>query len=165
MRHWREVSDAHRLEPLPALDSVFGWLDDHLPAPARLAIVHGDLRVGNLLYDGPRITGLLDWEMAHVGDPLEDIAWIYRPTWSIAHFLPLAQFVCRYERRTGRMVDRASLRFWRVFAEVKFACISLTAAHVFASGRTANLRLADRASLVPACLLRCFEWIEAPIDA
>jgi len=161
LAHWRGVFDAHRLEPQPALESLFGWLDDHLPDPPHACIVHGDMRPGNFLYEGSRVTALLDWEMAHAGDPVEDIAWIYRPVWSPGAFVPIEAFVTAYEACGGGAVTPARLLYWRVFAEVKFACISLTAAHSFATGRTANLRLADRGATVPGCLLDCFDWIDA----
>lgn len=161
LAHWRGVFDAHRLEPQPALESLFGWLEERLPDPPRIGIVHGDMRPGNFLYADGRVTALLDWEMAHPGDPVEDIAWIFRPLWSPGAFVPIEAFVAAYEAAGGDAVPPARLLYWRVFAEVKFACISLTAAHSFATGRTANLRLADRGATVPGCLLDCFDWIEA----
>ena len=58
-------------------------------------MVHGDFRFGNVLYDDTRVTAMLDWEMVHLGDPLEDLAWAYRTRWSLEQFVPLDEFVAR----------------------------------------------------------------------
>jgi aminoglycoside phosphotransferase (APT) family kinase protein len=159
VEEWAATFEARRMEPLPVMASLFGWLRDHLPEPRRIGLVHGDLRPGNFLYDGARVTGLLDWEMAHAGDPLEDIAWLYRPLWSPERFLPLHEFVMAYGRRAGVEIAWADVLYYRVFSELKFATISLAAASAFSSGRTRNLRHADRAATVGPCLRRCLEWI------
>ena len=87
--YWDELFRRQRLEPLPVAVFAFDWLRDHLPPTDRVAIVHGDLRFGNLLYDGGRISALLDWEMVHLGDAIEDLAWAYRSLWSLEKFLPV----------------------------------------------------------------------------
>jgi aminoglycoside phosphotransferase (APT) family kinase protein len=76
LRQWREIFERQRLEPHPALVYAFEWLERRPPVAARVAVVHGDLRFGNLLYDGDRLTALLDWEMTHLGDPVEDLGWV-----------------------------------------------------------------------------------------
>lgn len=157
---WEQAFVDHRLEPHPVLASLFGWLGDHLPEPGRISLVHGDLRPGNFLYRGERVTALLDWEMAHLGDPVEDLAWVYRPLWSPERFLSLPDFLDVYTRHGGWDVPAHSLRYYRVFSEVKFATISLTGAHAFATGRTSNIRLADRAAMVTRCLQRAVELVE-----
>lgn len=157
--HWHATFLAQRLEPLPVMAGLFGWLREHLPEPQRIGLVHGDLRPGNFLYEGNRVTGLLDWEMAHLGDPIEDLGWIYRPMWSPARFVPLRDFVQRYATLAGRDVPWADVLYYRIFSELKFACISLTAARAFHAGATRNLRHADRAATVAPCLQRCLDWI------
>jgi aminoglycoside phosphotransferase (APT) family kinase protein len=156
---WRDTFLAQRMEPLPALLSVFEWLCRHLPQPDRLCLVHGDVRPGNFLYEGKQLTGLLDWEMAHPGDPTEDLAWIYRPLWSPRRFMELGTFIERYGAHANRTVRMAEVIYYRIFSEAKFATISLTAARAFASGETGNLRHADRAAAVPQCVLRCLQWM------
>jgi aminoglycoside phosphotransferase (APT) family kinase protein len=158
--YWRSVYLDARLEPLPVLAWLFGWLDDHVPEPARCAIVHGDLRPGNFLYSRDRLVALLDWEMVHLGDPTEDLAWIYRPLWSPERFLDLEGFVRCYESAGGPPVDRSALTYHRVLAEVKFAAISLRAASGFARGTTSNLRLADRAATVTSSLSRALDLVD-----
>ncbi len=161
VERWESSFLASRLEPHPILVSLFGWLADNLPEPARISVVHGDLRPGNFLYQDGTVTALLDWEMAHLGDPVEDLAWAYRDLWSPQRFVPLQEFTRAYESFGGPPVAPRSLRFYRIFSEVKFATISLRAARAFADGVTGNLRLADRAATVTAALTRCLEWITA----
>jgi aminoglycoside phosphotransferase (APT) family kinase protein len=164
IERWETSFRVNRLEPLPVIVALFGWLKTHIPKPAKLAIVHGDLRPGNFLYQGVRISGILDWEMVHIGDPVEDIAWIYRPMWSPERFVPLREFVAQYSRAAGFAVPWASIEFYRIFSEIKFATISLCAANTFISGASANLRHADRAAKVTACVSRCLDWLESDAD-
>lgn len=156
---WQDVFCRNRLEPHPVLDWLFNWLRAHAPAPVRLAIVHGDLRPGNFLYEDNRLTALLDWEMAHIGDPAEDIAWIYRRMWSPEKFLSIDDFLAIHAAHTGFVIPRRSMLFYRIFSEAKFAAISLSAAHLFATGGTANLRHIDRAAKVPECLRLALDWV------
>jgi len=158
--HWFATFEANRLEPHAVMSSLFGWLRRHLPDPQRICLVHGDLRPGNFLYEGDRVSGLLDWELAHLGDPIEDLGWIYRPFWSPQRFVSLREFVERYQHLVRWDVPWASVLYYRIFSELKFATISLTAAKAFSSGSTRNLRHADRAATVAPCLHRCLEWIE-----
>ena len=108
---------------------------------------------------GDRITALLDWEMAHVGDPVEDIAWAYRAFWSPERFVPLPEFVATYEAAADVAVGADRLLWHRVFCEVKFATISLAAARSVVDGRSGNLRLIDRARTVAPALVQSLDWI------
>jgi aminoglycoside phosphotransferase (APT) family kinase protein len=157
--HWRGQFLRCRLEPHPVLHWLMDWLAANAPKPQRLCMVHGDLRPGNFLYQNGKVTALLDWEMAHVGDPAEDIAWAYRALWSPERFLPLGAFVAIHAGHAGFAVSARNLAFYRIFSEAKFAAISLAAAHAFASGGTMNLRHIDRAAKVPECLRLALGWI------
>lgn len=156
---WEAQFLKHRMEPHPIIMDAFGWLKSHLPVASRIAVVHGDFRFGNFLYQDDRITALLDWEMAHLGDPVEDIAWAYRALWTPEAHLPLPDFVALYEKCSGIAVHPDTLLFWRLFGEIKHAVISLTAARSFRDGKTRNLKLADRMTLVPSCLAQFLEWL------
>jgi aminoglycoside phosphotransferase (APT) family kinase protein len=157
--YWEELFRRQRLEPLPVAVFAFDWLHDHLPPTDRVSIVHGDLRFGNLLYDGGRISALLDWEMVHLGDPVEDLAWACRSLWSLEKFLPVDEFLAHYCQHTGTTVAADHFLFWRLFSEVKHSVISLTAARSFNDGRTRNIRHADRATTVTTYLSRFMEWL------
>ena len=157
---WEPIAERRRLEPIPALRYAFARLRSSAPHAARVSLVHGDLRVGNFLAHEGRVTALLDWEMAHVGDPLEDLAWTYRSIWSPHRALPYDAFLARYEQSAGVAVDRTHLRWWQMFNEVKHTVISLTAARSFATGRSTNIRFADRNTTVAPFLGRFFELLD-----
>lgn len=156
---WEAQFLKHRMEPHPAIAFAFGWLKTHTPAAERISLVHGDYRLGNFLFEDERITALLDWEMAHLGDPAEDIAWAYRSLWTPEMHLPLDAFVARYHAAGGPTIRPESLLFYRLFGEIKHAVISLTAARSFADGRTNNLRLADRMVLALPCIKQFLDWL------
>jgi aminoglycoside phosphotransferase (APT) family kinase protein len=159
LAQWREQFEEARREPYPTLSWLFGWLADHLVEPARPVLVHGDFRPGNVLFGADRIVGILDWEMAHVGDPGEDLAWAYRALWSPERFVALDEFAAAYEAAGGVHVPAGALRWHRVFGEVKFAVISLRGSRSFADGTSGNLRLIDRARTVVPAIRRSLDWV------
>lgn len=158
---WATRYESARLAPHPPLTHLIGWLRRHRPAPRPLALVHGDLRPGNFLALDGRITALLDWEMAHIGDPAEDVAWIYRDLWSPAAFVTLENFLARYNRRARAPLDLRRVLYFRVFAEVKFAILSVIAAASVAQARSRNLRHIDRAAKVAPALRQAFALIDS----
>lgn len=161
--YWESLFHSHRMEPLPPLIDAFAWLKENAPHAASVVVVHGDLRFGNLLYEGHELTALLDWEMAHLGDPCEDLAWAYHPIWSPHPQLDFTDFVAHYRSVTDVPVPDDTLLFYRLFTEIKHAVISLTGAHAFAGGESTNLRLADRMTWVAECLEQFYAWL--PNDA
>ena len=158
---WESLYLKNRMEPLPALASAFRWLMAHAPAAERIVLLHGDFRLGNFLYEGREITAMLDWEMTHLGDPVEDIAWAYRPLWSPQRHVTLEAFCAMYTARSGIPVPAPTLQFYRLFSEIKHAVISLNAARAFADGRGRTLRMADRMTMVPGLLKQFQDWVQA----
>ena len=156
---WKNQFDRQRLEPHPMMAYAFEWLKHHAPVAERISIVHGDLRFGNVLYEDDRLTALLDWEMVHLGDPIEDLGWVYRALWSPERSLSFEEFITTYEQAADRPVDPAHLRWYQAFSEVKHAMISLTGARSFHDRASLNLRLADRAETLPAFLGRFCELV------
>lgn len=112
------------------------------PEPIKPAIVHGDYRSGNFLFtpDG-QISAILDWEMCHIGDPLEDIAWGIDPMWPMTRHLPLAESLAIWEQASGMRVDPQALDWWRLFSAFKASILWLTAARSFAEGRSHEMVL------------------------
>jgi aminoglycoside phosphotransferase (APT) family kinase protein len=79
LRRFSSIWEAQRTRDLADMDHVTAWLADHIPTSPRRAVVHGDFRLGNTLFSvdgGPKLTGLLDWEMAALGDPLADLGYM-----------------------------------------------------------------------------------------
>ncbi len=157
--YWESLFLKHRMEPHPVMVAAFIWLKEHQPIARRISIVHGDFRFGNFLYEDGRINAMLDWEMVHLGDPVEDIAWAYRSLWGPEAFLPLDEFVRRYTELSGVPVHPEALLFYRLLGEVKHSIISLTGARSFMDGRTRNLFLADRASTITSYLQQFLDWL------
>lgn len=140
--HWAGMIDADERHPQPIVRAAIRRLRAHPPPPAaRVAIVHGDYRSGNFLHDGAgTILALLDWEMAHLGDPLEDLAWSIDPLWGhddadrVAGMLPRDAAIALWERHSGLKVDASALAWWSLFAAVKGMAIWTSAGREFVDG-------------------------------
>lgn len=163
---WEQTLREDALEPQPVLELAFAWLKRHLPPPPeRLALVHGDYRTGNFLYDASGITGILDWEMAHAGDPIEDVGWVVMKSWRwagddrVGGLCSRDEFVRRYEEASGRRVDPEVLRFWEIFGNVKFATLFLTGAKSIVQGKSPDYLLAVTAFLNPGLEAQLLELI------
>jgi aminoglycoside phosphotransferase (APT) family kinase protein len=150
LEYWAGVIDADALHPQPVAAAAVRWLRRHLPPPSpRLALVHGDYRSGNFLYDGEgAIRGVLDWEMAHIGDPLEDLAWSLDPLWGwperrlAGGLLPRDDAIALWQQASGLTVDRAAFRWWQVFASLKALAIWISSTEDFVNGESKDPILA-----------------------
>ncbi len=120
---WEGLVEQTKQEPNPLLVEAFIWLKAHLPRAPRVSIVHGEFRPGNLLYEGSRIIAVLDWEYAHLGDPVEDLGWAFLRQFRVwdreSGLFPREEFLARYETKAGLAVDREAVLFWEVFSNVK----------------------------------------------
>jgi len=137
---WVRELDAQEIEPQPALRLAAAWLRDHLPPPPRTTVlVHGDFRPANVLVRDGRLEAVLDWELAHLGDPLDDLGWYTAPLYAKEHFIPgrwePADFLRRYTELTGFPVDPEALRFWQILSTFRLAVIALTGVRNFCEGR------------------------------
>ncbi len=136
---WEAEYRRVQLEPHPELDYVLGWLGRTAPQADTVVLVHGDFKPGNALVEHNRITAKLDWETAHLGDPLEDLGWITNPVRKREHQIPghweRPQIIAAYRELTGRSVCEADLTWWNVFSCWKLAVVQLTAVNEFVAGR------------------------------
>jgi aminoglycoside phosphotransferase (APT) family kinase protein len=129
--------------PRAAFELAFAWLGDHIPQEAPPRLVHGDFRLGNLMIGPEGLRAVLDWELAHLGDPLEDLAWICTPSWrfgQIQHpvggFGEIDDLVEGYEAAGGAQVDRARLKFWLLFGPLKWGVMCLSMYRGFLADRS-----------------------------
>lgn len=139
--HWAGVIEADEQHPQPIVRAAIRRLRAHPPpVPARVALVHGDYRTGNFLHDGAgRILAMLDWEMAHLGDPLEDLGWALDPLWDHGTgrpggLLPRAEALAIWSEHSGLAVDQDALAWWSLFAAVKAQAIWTSAAKEWQAG-------------------------------
>jgi aminoglycoside phosphotransferase (APT) family kinase protein len=137
-------------EPLPAVELGLRWLRANLPEPAEATLVHGDFRLGNFIVSEHGLEAVIDWELAHLGDPVEDLGWLCIRSWRFgSDALPVAgmgeleQFLAAYESAGGEPVDRDRLRFWEAFGNVKWAVICARQAHDHLSGARRSHELAS----------------------
>ena len=151
VRRWDDRIRRSGLPLHPALAEALLWLRGNAPATDEVTLVHGDYRLGNFLVvdaDGrPRLSGILDWELVHLGDPLEDVAWCASSLWRAgtpwaSALLTPEEFAARYAAASGRTADPERLRFYDVLALVKMSAIMLTGIQAFRDGRTRDLRMA-----------------------
>ncbi|MGQ0632562.1 MAG: phosphotransferase family protein [Sporichthyaceae bacterium] len=113
------------------LAPVRDWLHAHCPDPARTRLVHGDFRPANVLVDDGRISALLDWELAHFGDPCDDLGWYTCSIYRAEHFPAgwgVEDFLARYVDAGGRAPEPERLRFWQVLSVFRLAVIAIRAA-------------------------------------
>jgi len=161
LAHWEAEYRRVQLEPHPELDYVLDWLGLNAPKAQAIVLVHGDFKPGNALIEGEHISAKLDWETAHLGDPLEDLGWVTNSVrkreHQIAGVWEREQIIATYRALTGREVNEAALRWWNVFSCWKLAVIQLTAVREFVAGRY------DRAFQTPSWLYRpMFQMMESP---
>jgi aminoglycoside phosphotransferase (APT) family kinase protein len=148
--YWAGVIEADEQHPQPIVRAAIRRLRRHPPPPAaRISVVHGDYRTGNFLHDGAgRIVAVLDWEMAHLGDPLEDLAWSMDPLWSypadprISGMVGREEALAIWRRTSGLSIDEAAMAWWSLFASVKGQAIWTSAAKEWRDGGFAEPILA-----------------------
>jgi aminoglycoside phosphotransferase (APT) family kinase protein len=113
--------------PRPVFELTLRWLADHDPGPpAEVTLVHGDFRHGNLIIGPDGVRAVLDWELAHVGDPMEDLGWICVNSWRfgeidrpVGGFGSCEELFAGYEEG-GRRVDARRVRFWEVMGTLRW---------------------------------------------
>jgi aminoglycoside phosphotransferase (APT) family kinase protein len=135
-------------EVRPALELGVRWLAAHRPAMTSNVVVHGDYRMGNFLVGPDGLRGVLDWELAHMGDPAEDVGWLSAPAWrfggqgDLGGLGSVAEFVTAYAAAGGQVLAVARVDWWRIYATVKWATICALQASAHLSGTSRSVELA-----------------------
>jgi aminoglycoside phosphotransferase (APT) family kinase protein len=151
LARWEERIERAGYAPPPLLADSLAWLRRSLPETSEITLVHGDFRLGNWLVeqrgDAATLLGVLDWEMVHLGDPLEDLAWCSCELWRggtpwAGAMTPPEAFAAAYAAASGRAVEAERMAFYRLLSVVKMITIMLTGIRAFNDGRTADLRMA-----------------------
>jgi aminoglycoside phosphotransferase (APT) family kinase protein len=132
----------------PTFEKVFGWLVAHRPPSAVPVVIHGDLRLGNVIVGPAGLEAVIDWELVRLGDPLEDLAWLCLKAWrfgerpEVAGLGTVDELIDAYESAGGRPVDRAAFHWWMVQKTLWWGVGCMAQADVHLSGRVRSMELA-----------------------
>lgn len=167
IERFRAHLDAHHT-PHPALEWGLRWLERHAPPRRELVLCHGDFRTGNYMVDEHGLTGVLDWEFAHWGEPLEDIGWLCARCWrfgstarEVGGIGDREHLYRGYESVSGKALDRDEVRYWEVMAHMKWAIIAIQQAERHVSGEETSLMLALTGHIVPELEYEILSMTEA----
>ena len=149
LAEWRSRLDAMG-DTTATFEWAFRWLAANRPAPSPPHLVHGDYRMGNLIVDGSDLAAVLDWELVHVGEVYEDLAWFCIRAWrfgapadhAAGGLGSVEDFLCGYEQAGGTAVDRAAFHWWLVLATLRWGVICRYQAERHLSGQTRSVELA-----------------------
>lgn len=135
-------------DPHPTFEHAFRWLEANRPPSSGDAIVHGDFRLGNLMVGPDGLAAVIDWELAHLGDPMEDLGWLCTRAWRFGSARPVAgvgpydQLFDAYEEASGRPVDRDVARWWEVLGTLKWGIMCIMQARAHLEGLSRSMELA-----------------------
>lgn len=136
----------------PAFELAFRWLHDHRPPASRRALVHGDFRLGNVMIGDDGLRAVLDWELAHLGDPMEDLGWLCVKAWRfggehvVAGVGSLDELAAGYREASGVEVDLDVVHWWQVLGTLKWGimCIGQANTHLAGIARSHELAAIGR---------------------
>jgi aminoglycoside phosphotransferase (APT) family kinase protein len=132
----------------PAIEFGARWLTRNRPPQARQVPVHGDFRLGNLMIGSDGLRAVLDWELAHIGDAAEDLAWLSAPAWrfggpgQVGGFGDVDELLDAYVAAGGELIDPDRFRWWSVYATVKWATICAMQGSAHLRGTTPSVESA-----------------------
>jgi aminoglycoside phosphotransferase (APT) family kinase protein len=136
--------------PHPVFELAFRWLRGRAPQGDERGLVHGDYRMGNFIVGPEGLRAVLDWELAHVGDPMEDLGWICVRSWRFGNDdLPAAGVATReelfaaYEAAGGAPVVAGRVRFWEAFGNLRWGITCIVQAATYLRGASASVELAS----------------------
>jgi aminoglycoside phosphotransferase (APT) family kinase protein len=140
-------------EPHPAIELGLWWLRENRPPPREAVVVHGDYRIGNLVVGDSGLVGVLDWEFAHLDDPVRDLAFALVRAWRfgvpekrLGGVGPVEPYVERYNELTGSDVRPEELDYWELAGNVGWAigCLTQMQRHLTGQDRSVELAILGR---------------------
>lgn len=159
---------------IPIYDAVFHWLNRNAPDASDKYLVHGDFRMGNLMIDQNGLSAVLDWELARIGDPVQDLAYLCTPSWRFGHYEKVAggfdsaeSFFEAYADASGMAVDPDRFRFWLIYSTLWWGIACMVMGQIWRSHGDRSLErtvIGRRVSEVEIDLLLLLEEI-LPEDA
>lgn len=131
----------------PAFELALAWLEDNRPPDTRHGVVHGDFRVGNLMVDASGLVAVLDWELAHLGDPIEDLGWLCVRAWRfggpgvVGGIGDLSELLAAYSSAAGVEVSPEHVHWWMIAGTLRWGLICAVQANQHLSGRVRSVEL------------------------
>ena len=154
-------------DPHPAIELAFRELRMHMPQSTQLAVVHGDYRLGNVMCGPDGVRAVLDWELAHLGDPMEDLGWLCVRAWRFGNDdKPVAglgtrdELFAAYESAAGVPVDPFHVRYWELFGNLKWTIICIMQAKTHLDGLKNSVELASLGRRISETELELLNLIE-----
>jgi aminoglycoside phosphotransferase (APT) family kinase protein len=147
LAQYRQVLDSLGA-PHPTFELAFRWLAQHRPPGAATSLVHGDFRLGNLMVGPDGLRAVLDWELAHLGNPAEDLGWLCVRAWrfggrgEVAGIGSVDELLHAYRAAGGREVTVDEVHWWRVLGTLKWGIMCIVQAHAHLSGTMRSHELA-----------------------
>lgn len=135
-------------DPHPTFELAFRWLDQHRPEGSGESVVHGDFRLGNLMVGADGLRAVVDWELAHLGDPMEDLGWLCVRAWRFGGPEPVGglgsyrELFDAYEQASGLPVDPEVVRWWEVLGTLKWGIMCIMQARAHLDGWSRSMELA-----------------------
>jgi aminoglycoside phosphotransferase (APT) family kinase protein len=132
----------------PVLELALRWLRTNAPTEPRRVVVHGDFRLGNLLVEPDGVRAVLDWELAHLGDPAEDVGWLCTRSWRfggagrVGGVGDLGDLLDAYRAASGEVIDPDHVRYWEVLGNLRWAVIAMIQAFSHLQGTRRSVELA-----------------------
>lgn len=147
---YEKLLDQFSPDPHPAIELVIRWLKRHLTVATAQVLLHGDYRLGNIIFNEHGVQSILDWELSHIGDPLEDLGYISVQAWRFGQdSKPIGgigqreDFYRAYEQAGGFPLDPESLYYWEIFGNLKWAIITIFQTIPFLQGASQSIELAS----------------------
>ena len=167
---WQRYRDFDTAQPM--IDYAGRWLLDHCPDEVEVALVHNDFRNGNIMFSPEGVVAVLDWEVAHIGDPMRDLGWICTNSWRFGRSdLPVGGFgtyedlFAGYESITGTPVDAERVKFWEVFGSFWWAIGCLGMAEHYRTGPDQTVERPAIGRRSSECQIDCVNLlIPGPVD-
>lgn len=155
--------------PRPVFELAFAWLKANEPEPAAPVLVHGDFRLGNLIVDQEGLAAVLDWELAHIGDPREDIAWVCVNSWRfgqtenrVGGFGQLDEMLEAYAKAGDAKFRPADIDWWEMLGSLKWGVMCMIMYSAFKTGADRSVERAAigrRVSETEIDLINLFEGL------
>ncbi len=159
--------------PQPMIDFTARWLMENLPESPDQTLVHNDFRNGNLMVDRTGVNAVLDWEIAHIGDPMRDLGWICTNSWryGAGPDLPVGGFgtyedlFAGYEATSGKAVDLKRVQYWEVFGSFWWAVSTLGMTQHYRQGLDRSVERVTIGRRTTECQVDCVNLlIPGPVE-